>query len=705
MTEKRTATCMLCEATCGIVLTIDGDRIVRVDGDKDDSFSRGYICPKAAALDDVRLDPDRVTTPLRRTKAGEHAPISWDEALDESATRLSAIYDEHGPHAIATYVGNPVAHSYGAALGSILLNKGIGSYARFSATSADQLPQMLASLEVLGHQVLMPVPDLDRTRHLLILGGNPLVSNGSLMTAPGMKRRLEELRERGGKVVVIDPRRSETADVADEHHFIVPGTDALLLLAMIDTIIDEGLMHLGVLANRVDGVDDLRRVARDFAAEKVASSVGIDAPTIRRLAREHAKAGGAASYVRVGACTQEFGGLVAWAALALDIVTGNLDRAGGKMFATPAVDLVALANRAGLRGSFGRFRSRVRNLPEFGGELPVAVLAEEITTEGKKRIRSLVTMAGNPVLSIPNGAALDAALPKLDFMVSVDIYKNETTRHADIILPPTFGLERDHYDMVLYAFAVRNVARYAPPVFPKRGDTRDDFDILSDLALRVVKRRRGAKALGAQMVLRAARTAGARRLLDGLLRTGPHRLSLKKLGENPHGVDLGALEPRLDDFLGGRAIQVAPRVFLDDLARLKSSLASESPKGQLRLIGRRSLRSNNSWMHNSERLTKGPLGCTLLIHPKDAQSRGVRDGQEVVLRSRTGMVRVPIEISDEVAVGVVSLPHGWGHARASLRVARERSGVSVNDVTDETFLDGLTGTAAFSGVPVTVEAG
>jgi anaerobic selenocysteine-containing dehydrogenase len=707
-TEKRTATCMLCEATCGIVLTVgpgdDGKRrVLRVDGDRDDAFSRGYICPKAAALDDVRLDPDRVTRPLRKTKDGGHAPISWDEALDEAGERLASILDEHGPHAVATYVGNPMAHSYAGILGTILLNQGLGSYSRFSATSADQLPQMLAALEMFGHQALMPVPDLERTRFLLVIGGNPLVSNGSIMTAPGMKRRLEEIRDRGGKIVVIDPRRTETARVADEHHFVVPGSDALLLLAMIDTIFEERLARPGALADASVGIEDLRLAARKFPAERVARHVGIEAETIRRLAREHAAANGAACYARVGACTQEFGGLVAWLAVALDVVTGNLDRSGGKMFTTPAVDVVGFADRMGLRGSFGRFRSRVRKLPEFGGELPVAVMAEEMTTEGPQRIRALITMAGNPVLSAPNGAAIDAALAKLDFMVGIDLYKNETTRHADLILPPTFGLEREHYDMVLYAFAVRNVARFAPAIFEPRDEARDDFDIMTDLALRVVRRRRGAKALGARAVLSAARATGPRRVLDGLLRIGPHRLSLKKLRAAPHGLDLGPLEPRLMRILKGRPIQVAPRVFLDDLPRLERSLSAAVVADRLLLIGRRGLRSNNSWMHNSARLTKGPVECTLVMHPNDARARGFEDGQSVVLRSRTGSVTVPLEVSDEIAPGVVSLPHGWGHSRAELRVAKERAGVSANDVTDESFVDRLTGTAAFSGVPVTVE--
>ena len=710
MVDTRTATCMLCEASCGLSLGIgeaDGARrVLRVDGDREDTFSRGYICPKAAALDDIRLDPDRIVTPLRRTKSGEHAPISWNEALDESAQRLASLLDTHGPHAVATYVGNPLVHSYSGILGSILFSQSVGSFSRFSATSADQLPHMLASFETLGHQILLPIPDLERTNHLLIVGGNPLVSNGSIMTAPGMKRRLEEIRARGGKVIVVDPRRTETARVADEHHFVTPGSDALLFLDMLDAIFSEGLARPGRVGVDVVGIDELARAAKDFPAERVAASVGIDAETIRRLAREHATARGAACYARVGACTQEFGGLVAWLAMAIDVVTGNLDQPGGKMFTTPAVDLAKLGSRLGMRGSFARFRSRVRGLPEFGGELPVATLAEEITTPGPKSIRALVTMAGNPVSSAPNGPLLDAALPKLDFMVSVDLYRNETTRHADVILPPTFGLERDHYDMVLYAFAVRNFARFAEAVFPPRGEARDDFDILTDLAERIVARRRGTKALGARLVLGGARAIGPRRILDGLLRTGPHGLSLAKLLKAPHGLDLGALEPRLAGLLEGRPVKVAPRVFLDDLPRLRKKLAADTARGarnELLLVGRRDLRSNNSWMHNVVRLTKGKNECTLLMHPHDASARGLSGGELVRLRSRAGEVRVPVEVSDEITKGVVSLPHGWGHQKASLRVASATLGASVNDVTDETFVDALTGTAAFNGVPVTVE--
>ena len=700
MTSTRTATCMLCEAVCGLEVTVLGERLIRVAGDKLDPFSKGHICPKAAALEDVRTDPDRVTFPLRRGKDGHFTRASWDDALGEVADRLGGLIEEHGPRSVGTYVGNPLAHSYAGLMGSIILGKALGSHSRFSATSADQLPHMLASLEMFGHQALLPVPDLDRTKLLLVVGANPVVSNGSVMTAPGMKHRLLAIRARGGRVIVIDPRRTETAEIADEHFFIRPGADAFLLLAMADTILSEGLARVGRLRPMVRGMEALRAVAGEFPAEAVETQTGIAATDIRRLARDFAAADGAACYSRVGACTQEFGGLVAWLSLALDVVTGNLDRPGGRMFANPAADLVALASRMGMQGGFARFKSRVRGLPEFGGELPVATLAEEIETEGEGRIRGLLTMAGNPALSAPNGKTVARALEKLDFMVSIDLYKNETTSHASVILPPTFGLERDHYDLVLYALAVRNTARYAPKVFEPAGETRDDWDIMLDLASRLAKRR----GLAARGLVGAIRAVGPRRLLDGMLRMGPYRLSLAKLEASPHGLDLGALEPRLPGLLGTRRhIDVAPRVFLEDIPRLREKLGAQTAAG-LELIGRRQLRSNNSWMHNSERLTKGPTACTLLMHPDDAKKRGLRAGELVVVRSRTGEVRVPLAVSDEIAKGVVSLPHGWGHDRrgTELRVASSRAGASINDLTDEHFLDGLTGNAGFSGVRVEV---
>lgn len=709
MSQTKTATCMLCEASCGLVVNVGHDeagvlRVLRTEGDRDDRFSQGYLCPKAAALDDVRLDPDRVTEPMRRTRGGSFTRVTWDAALDEASTRLAEFLDRHGPHAVSTYTGNPLVHSYGGILGSILLSQSMGSYSRFSATSVDQLPHMLASYLVLGHQTLLPVPDLDRVSHLLVLGANPLVSNGSIMTAPGTKKRLERLRARGGKIVVVDPRRTETAKVADAHHFIVPGTDALLLLAMLETIFAEGLARPERMGVPFVGLAELERTARRYPAERVADVVGIPADTIRELGRAHATSSGAACYARFGACTQEHGGLAAWLALALDAVTGNLDRPGGKMLATPAVDVAKLASRLGMRGSYARFRTKVRGLPEFGGELPVAALAEEIESEGRTKIRALVTMAGNPVSSAPNGPRLGKALETLDFMVSVDLYRNETTRHAHILLPPTFGLERDHYDLVLYAFAVRNVARYAEALFAPRGDTRHDFDILTDLAGRVLSRRKPTmKGLAARAVVGSARAMGSRRILDLLLRTGPYGTSLEALRAEPHGVDFGALEPRLAELLEGRPVDLAPKPLVEGTSRLDAQLErSTRREGELLLVGRRGLRSNNSWMHNVPRLTRGAPVCTLLVHPDDAAPRGLGSGDRVKVRSRAGELVATVAVSDEIGKGSVSLPHGYGHSGTELRVARALEGANVNDVTDETRVDTLSGTAVLNGVPVTL---
>jgi anaerobic selenocysteine-containing dehydrogenase len=693
---------MLCEAVCGLTVEVEGDSAGRVRGDPDDPFSRGHICPKAAAIVDVQDDPDRIRAPQRR-EGGRWQAVSWQAALDEAGTRLAEVQRKHGRSAVGVYLGNPTVHSYSALLATPFFNRALGTRARFSATSVDQLPHMLAALEMFGHQVLLPVPDVDRTRFFLVLGANPLASNGSLMTAGGISRRLDDLRKRGGKLVVVDPRRTETAAAADQHLAIRPGSDALLLLAMLHVLFEEQLTGLRHLAPFTDGLELLRDAAARFPPEAVAAHTGIGASAIRDLARDFASAPAAVAYGRVGTCTQEFGGLSAWLIVALNAVTGNLDREGGFMFATPAADLVALASRTGDRGHFDRWRSRVRGLPEFGGELPAAALAEEIDTEGKGRIRALVTFAGNPVLSTPNGARLDRALAGLEYMVSIDLYRNETTRHANLILPTSFGFERDHYDLAFYALAVRNAARYAKPFRPPPPGVRGDFQVLLDLALAVRRHGGGRKGWKLGASLRAARMLGERRLLDLLLRFGPHRLSLRKLEQAPHGIDLGPLRPQLPARLGGRRLQLAPDVFLRDLDRLASVLRKPATNG-LVLIGRRALRSNNSWMHNSLRLVKGPPGCVLLMHPADAAVRGLKKGESARVESRVGSVEVPVDVTLDVMPGVVSLPHGWGHVRdgAALSVAAAHAGASLNDLTDEQSVDALSGNAAFNGVPVTV---
>src|SRR5712671_6302183 len=615
---QRFHTCMLCEAVCGLAVDVEA-RSVR--GDPDDPFSRGHICPKAAAIFDVQDDPDRIREPQRREGNGFRA-ISWKAALEEAGGRLAEVQRKHGRNAVAIYLGNPSVHSYSGLLATPLFNRAMATRSRFSATSVDQLPAMLAALQMFGHQLLLPVPDVDRTSFFLMLGDNPLASNGSLMTAGGISRRLDELRGRGGKLVVVDPRRTETAAEADQHLAIRPGTDALLLLALLQVIFE-------------DGRAELREAAARFPPERVAERTGIPAGEIRALARAFAAAPSAVAYGRVGASTQEFGGLAAWLVIALNTVTGNLDREGGFLFASPAADLVGVSARTGDRGHFSVWKSRVRGLPEFGGELPAATLAEEIDTPGEGRLRALITFAGNPVLSTPNGARLERALAGLEYMLSIDLYRNETTRHANVILPTSFGFERDHYDLVFYTLAVRNAARYVKPLLPVPGKVRGDFQIMLDLA-RTLRRHGGGRAgrvLGAALWL--GRTLGERRLLDLMLRLGPHRLSLRQLQRSPHGVDLGPLRSQLPGRLctAGKRLQLAPEIFLRDLNRLESRLAENAHNGLL-LIGRRELRSNNSWMHNSLRLVKGPAGCVLLMHPEDAAVRGLKKGESARVQSR-----------------------------------------------------------------------
>jgi anaerobic selenocysteine-containing dehydrogenase len=729
-------TCSLCEAMCGIIVEHRDGTVLSIKPNRDDVLSHGHICPKAVALKDVHEDPDRLRRPVRRTADGGWQEISWPEALDEAARRLADVRARHGNDAVAIYAGNPTVHNLGAMLGIGDFIRAIRTKNLFSATSVDQLPHMVASWAMFGHQFLVPVPDVDRTQLFVCIGGNPVASAGSLMSAPGFERRIEAMRARGGRLLVVDPRRTETAAIADEYLGIRPGADACLLLALLHEVFRSGRVQLGPLAALVDGLDALREAVLAFEPQALAARTTIPHARIVALAHELLDEPRALVYGRVGACTQEFGGLTLWLIYCLNAVTGHLDTEGGMMFAEPAVDLTRAYGSA---GHYGKWRSRVRGLPEFSNELPVAALAEEILTPGAGQVRALVTFAGNPVLSTPNGAQLDRALAGLEYFVAVDWYVNETTRHAQLILPPASPLERSHYDIALSGFAARNVAKYSPALFAKPADAKHDHEILVELTRRLRKRRESMAArVSLALKDRIADRLGPDGALDWMLKTGrygvpdagrwkwlsrlpgfgglrrqlsapdrrPLGLSLSRLMAEPNGVDLGPLERALPRRLATRdkRLALAPAMFVDDLARVHAVL--DRPAPSLALIGRRHVRSNNSWMHNSHRLVKGKPRCTLLIHPVDAAARGIVDGARVRVTSRVGQVEVPAEVTGDIQPGVVSLPHGWGHGRPGVRltVASAHAGASINDLVDDQQVDALTGTAVLNGTPVKVVA-
>ena len=691
--------CHLCEAICGLTIEtteLDGAvQITSIKGDAQDTFSRGHICPKAVALQDIQNDPDRLRQPMLRV-GSEWQPIEWEDAFNLVGERLAAIQERHGQNSVAVYQGNPSVHNYGLMTHSNYFLGLLKTRNRFSATSVDQLPHHLTSHLMYGHGLLLPIPDIDHTDFMLILGGNPLASNGSIMTVPDVEKRLKAIQSRGGKVVVVDPRRSETAAIADQHLFVRPGGDAALLFGLLNTLFAEGLTRDSHLP--VDGLDDVREAVAGFPAEAMSPLCAVPAEQIRQLARDFAAAPTAVCYGRMGVSTQAFGTLCHWLVQLINLVTGNLDRVGGALCTEPAVDLVASTSG----GHFNLWQSRVSGRPEYGGELPVSALAEEMLTEGEGQVRALITVAGNPVLSTPNGRQLEQALDGLEFMVSIDLYINETTRYADLILPSTSALENDHYDTTFNMFAVRNVSRFNRAILAKPEGALHDWEIFVGLA----------KAFAAKTGKELKPTIPPAQMIDRGLRMGlygdasPHKLSLATLFDQPHGVDLGALKSNLAPRLktANQHIQAAPAAILADLARFAALQAPAAD--ELLMIGRRHVRSNNSWMHNYHRLVKGKPRHQLLMHPDDLASRGLSDGQRVRVSSRVGMIEVEVLGSLDMMKGVVSLPHGWGHARPGVQmtIASGQPGSSANDLTDECQLDELSGNAALNGVPVTVVA-
>jgi anaerobic selenocysteine-containing dehydrogenase len=691
--ESRFRACPLCEAICGLEFRFDGERLAAIRGDAADPFSRGHICPKGNAILDLETDGDRLRRPLQR-RGGDWEEIAWDDAFMLAGERLAAMQRDHGASAVGVYLGNPNVHHFGHIAYLPPLLRALRTPNVFSASSVDQWPHQLVCAQMYGHQFLLPIPDIDRTDYFLMLGANPMASMGSLMTAPDVGKRLKALTARG-KLVVVDPRRTETAEVASEHVFIRPGTDALFLIGVLKELAQFRPPRIGRYAGKVKDLDVALAALAAFDAATIAARSGIASSTIERIARELDAAPSAAIYGRMGVSTQEFGTLTQWLIQLINLYTGNLDREGGVLPNEAVIPLTGPGTPAGARA---RWKSRVRGLPEFGGELPVAALAEEIETPGEGRIRALLTSAGNPVLSTPNGAALERALGQLDFMVCVDIYVNETTRHADLILPPASPFTQYHYDLFFNAFAVRRVARVNAPLWDKPEGERADWEIFNALG--------SAYAAAAGKPFHALPEPAT--LIAGGLQRGGSGLTFAELAATPHGVDLGPLRPSLLARLqtASGAIECAPPPLLAELSRLAEKMREPVLADVLRLIGRREIRSNNSWMHNAPRLVKGKPRHHLLMHPADLAARGIADGARVRVRSRSGAIRIDVKESDSMMPGVVCLPHGFGHQRDGVRLTRAAQvvGASYNDLTDPLALDVASGNAALNGLPVWVEA-
>lgn len=706
-------TCNLCDAMCGLAFTVVDGAVTTVRGDERDVFSRGHLCPKGPALRELHEDPDRLRQPLRRTAKGWE-PVGWEEALEEAADRLAAIVRRDGPDAVAAYGGNPMANNHGGALGWQALLAALGTRNRFDANSQDSNPKIFAAMQMYGDGLSITVPDIDRVGMLVMLGANPAASMGSTMALGDVRTRLRGVRERGGRVVLFDPRRTESAALCDEHHFLRPGSDAALLLGLLCALFETGRVDVTALDARARGGAALRALSARFPPERVAACTGVDAAVVRRLAAELLSTPRAVLYARVGTCQNEHGVLATWLVECVNVVTGNFDRPGGMMFPRPAADIGPLA-RVLLGNQWGRHRSRVRGLPELAGSLPSAVMAEEMETPGPGQVRGFVTFAGNPVLSTPNGPRLARALAKLDFMVSIDHYLNPTTCHAHLVLPPVSALERSHFALLMHTVAVRNTVKYSAPVLDREPGSLDDYEILTELAARVAGRRASAGFAGRSITrgLRAARPHPDA-IIDALLRLGPYGdryvpgrdgLTLAKVRAAVHGIDLGELEP------AGRAkvrtpdgrVELMPTVYTEAIPHLERWI--DAPRPALVLIGRRHLRSLNSWMHNVSSLVKGRDRTALWLHPDDALERGVVDGDRVRVVARAGRVETRARVTDEVMRGVVSMPHGYGQSAGDgiERVASALGGVNVNALTDESVVEPILGDSILNGVPVAVE--
>ena len=711
--------CPLCEACCGLDVTMDGDRVVAIRGDDADPFSNGFICPKGAALGELHADPDRLRAP--RVRRGDQlVETTWDDAFAEIDRRLTPILREHGPAAVAMVLGNPTAHKAGLLLYGARLTRALGTANVFSASTLDQMPKQLAAGWMYGHWLSVAVPDLPRTDLLVVLGANPAASNGSMWTVPDFRGKAKALRARGGRMIVIDPRRTETAAIADQHLFIRPGGDAFFLLGLVHALFDENLVRLGRIAPHVAGVDEVRAAVAGFAPERVAARCGIAAEHIRELARELARTPRATLYGRIGTCTQAFGTLASWLVDVVNALTGHLDEPGGVMFPKAPAFAANTAGRAGKGISVGRRTSRVSGAPEVFGELPLTCLAEEIETPGDGQVRALIAIAGNPVLSAPNGPRIAAALAKLELMISFDIYLNETSRHAHVILPAFSSLAEPHFDVAFPQLAWRNAARYSPALVAPPAGHPAEWEMLVrligivrgmgssadvralDAELAADDVRRVAGPFADPLLAATAHLSGPDRLYDLALRGGPYGLSLDKVRAAPRVLDLGELAPRIPEMLrtASGKVELAPPALIADCARAAAEL--DRPAPSLVVIGRRHLRSNNSWLHNLPTLAKGKFRGTALVHPDDAARLALRDGGRARITRGERSIDVEIEVSAEIMRGVVSLPHGWGHDQpgTQLAIAAQRPGANLNALLDDSLRDPLSGNAVLGGVAI-----
>lgn len=730
--------CSICEASCGIRVLADREtrKVLRIEGNADDPISQGHVCPKVTAMQGVFEDPDRLKRPLRKTPTGEWEEISWDAAYDYAAERIGALQAKYGNDTLGVYIGNPSGFDVGCLLYNRFVLESLRTPRMFSAATMDHFPKLFTSRVLFGKGSILPIPDIDRCDYFLCLGGNPVVSQGSLMSAPGVAKKLRAIQARGGRVVVVDPRRSETAEVADEHLFVRPGSDPYFLFSIVHVLFEDELVRLGRFEEFTDGLDTIEMLAAEFSPESTAAATGIDAATTRRIAHELADHPHACVYGRIGTCTVEFGTLASWLIDVVNIVLGRYDEPGGMMFPRPATGQHEPGNPMPPI-PIGPYKTAARGLPTVDGHLPASAFAEELDPDsaGDRRVRALLVTCGNPVLSMPEGDRISEGLAGLEFMVAVDIYLNETTRHADLILPTAPQLAHENFDFLCQSTAVRNHVRYGEQVFePEPGEKRS-WEVYLELAARLNGEDAGAYddvhvmqnatrfasklGLDADEVIAAlGDERGPMRIVDLQLRCGPYGdhfgkrpegLNLKKLKQARAAIDLGPLEPRFPDILRteGRRIDLADPRITDDVPRLLERRASfEDPDG-LRLIGRRQSRGMNSWLHNLPNLAKGKPRCTLLIHPEDAERHGVHDGGRAALESRTGLLEVDVEVSDEMMRGVVSLPHGFGHGGSGTRlgVAAERQpGVNANVLTDAAPLDVPSGTSVANGIPVEVRA-